>query len=91
VITVLLDTASGLAVWSAVDKPVPIATLDLRIDYLKPATPGQRLFARADCFKLTRNVAFTRALAYHSADDPIAQGIGSFMLLTPGQPPAPVR
>ena len=88
VITVLLDTASGLAVWSAVAKPVPIATLDLRIDYLKPASPGQKLYARADCFKLTRNVAFTRALAYHVADDPIAQGIGSFMLSAPGRPPA---
>ena len=85
VITTLLDTVSGLAVHAALQKFLPIATLDLRIDYLRPATPGRTLFAFAHCYKLTRNVAFTRGVAYHDdIDDPIANTAGSFMLSTSG-------
>jgi len=84
VITVLIDTASGLAIYTALDRLVPVATLDLRIDYLKPATPRRTLFARAECYKLTRNVAFTRAVAYHDPDDPVAHSAGTFMLSTAG-------
>ncbi len=81
VITTLIDTASGCAVFSALSDPVPVATLDLRIDYLKPATPREPLRADARCYRLTRNVAFTRALAYHDdPDDPVANGAGTFMV-----------
>ena len=82
-ITALLDGASGAAVFTALTEWVPIATLDLRIDYLRPAEPGKAVRATATCYKLTRNVAFTRALAYH--DDPadaIASASGTFMLST---------
>jgi acyl-coenzyme A thioesterase PaaI-like protein len=43
---------------------------------------------RATCYKLTRNVAFTRAVAFHdSEDDPIATSMGTFMIGTkPGAP-----
>ena len=81
VITTLIDSVCGIAVFAALSKFAPIATLDLRIDYLKPATPGKDLFARADCYKVTRNVAFVRATAYHDdVDDPIANSAGTFMI-----------
>jgi uncharacterized protein (TIGR00369 family) len=82
-ITALLDACSGAAVFAALPSLVPIATLDLRIDYLKPAEPGKSVIARASCYKLTRNVAFTRAVAYQ--DDPenvVAHSVGTFMLST---------
>ena len=82
-ITALLDGCSGAAVFAALTEPVPIATLDLRIDYLKPAEPGKPVIGKASCYKLTRNVAFTRAVAYQ--DDPqnvIAHSVGTFMLST---------
>lgn len=87
VITALLDATSGLAVFGALPKPMPIATLDLRIDYLRPADVGQAVIARATCYKLTRNVAFTRAVAYHTDEsDPIAQAVDTFMVGTkPGK------
>lgn len=82
-ITALLDGASGAAVFSALDELIPIATLDLRIDYLRPAEPGKAVQARATCYKLTHNVAFTRAVAYHEDEgDPIAHSVGTFMLST---------
>jgi len=82
-ITALLDACSGRAVFAELDKPVPIATLDLRIDYLRPAKPGRAVIARATCYKITRNVAFTRAVAYHDhPDDAVAHSVGTFMLQT---------
>jgi uncharacterized protein (TIGR00369 family) len=82
-ITALLDGASGAAVFAALDDFVPIATLDLRIDYLRPAEAGKAVLARATCYKLAKNVAFTRGVAYHDdPDDPIAHSVGTFMLST---------
>ena len=86
-ITALLDGASGAAVFAAMTEFIPIATLDLRIDYLRPAEAGRSVKCRATCYKTTRNVAFTRAVAYHdSPDDPIAHSVGTFMIATRGGP-----
>ena len=84
-ITTLMDACCGAAVFMKLPSPVPIATLDLRIDYLRPATAGQDVLAFATCFRLTRNVAFVRGVAYHAEtgeDDPIAAAAGAFMLAT---------
>jgi uncharacterized protein (TIGR00369 family) len=82
-ITALLDACCGSAVFNALPEPQPIATLDLRIDYLAPAEPGRDVVARADCYKVTRNVAFVRAVAYHDDDTaPIASAAGTFMIAT---------
>ena len=60
-------------------------TLDLRIDYLKPATPPKPVIAKATCYKLTKSVAFVRAVAYHDEeDDPIASSASTFMLTGKG-------
>lgn len=89
VITTLLDTVAGLSVYTVLDRMVPIATLDLRIDYLKPATPGRDVIGFAHCYRRTRNVAFVRGLAFHDdRDDPIAHAAASFMLSTAGTAPA---
>lgn len=83
VITALLDTLCGAVVMASVAEGTPLATLDLRIDYLHPATPDEAIRASAECYKVTTNVAFVRGLAYHEAiDDPIAHCTGTFMLGT---------
>lgn len=85
VITSLLDNASGIAVVCALDELVPTATLDLRIDYMRPARPHTDIFAHAHCYKVTRAIAFVRAAAYEdSEDDPVATSHGAFMLRTNG-------
>ena len=81
IITTLIDTAAGMCIYARLREYMPIATLDLRIDYLKPATPGEDVFTRATCYRVTRQIAFTRAIAYHSdPEDPIANSVGTFML-----------
>jgi uncharacterized protein (TIGR00369 family) len=85
-ITAMLDACSGMAVATVLTKAQPFATLDLRIDYVHPATPGQSVLCDAECFRLTSNVAFTRAVAHHGdANDPIASSAGTFMLATKGK------
>lgn len=82
----LLDATGGAAVFMRIKGPTPIATLDMRVDYMKPATPGKTLFAKGHCYKLTRSVAFVRAVAYHDQeDDPIAVMSGAYMLNTRGE------
>ncbi len=83
VITSLLDNACGIAVGSKTMLRGQIATLDLRIDYMKPATPREDIFAFAECYKVTKNIAFVRGLAYHTdRNDPIATCAAAFMLGT---------
>ncbi len=81
VITALLDTLAGIVVMSLVEDDVAIATLDLRIDYLRPAVPGQEIRGWMECYKITQAIAFVRGMAYHRhLEDPIAHAAGSFML-----------
>ena len=66
VITALLDTLCGLVVMTKVPEGTPLATLDLRIDYLRPATPDETIRATAECYKVTSNVAFVRGVAFNA-------------------------
>lgn len=78
----LIDTAAALAVWARRGAMLPQATLDLRLDYLRPARPGQAIRARAECYRLTRRVAFVRGTAHDGdEDDPVAHAAGTFSLL----------
>jgi uncharacterized protein (TIGR00369 family) len=84
-LTALMDSCCGMSVATMLKDPAPFATLDLRIDYVRPATPGQAVIAEAECYRMTRSVAFTRAFAHHGdAKDPIAAAAGTFMLGTKG-------
>ena len=77
----LIDTASGTAVWVKMGHFQPIVTLDLRLDYLRPATEGETVLARCECYKLTKSIGFVRGIA-HGGDPerPIAHSAATFML-----------
>lgn len=84
-VSTLLDHVGGLAVWVALGGFRPIATLDLRVDYMRAATPGRDLIAEARCYRLTSSVAFVRAWAFEDTpDDPVAAAQSAYMVESDG-------
>ena len=82
VITATMDATCGGAVFLGLREQRQIATLDLRIDYLRPATPGEDVICEGDCYRITRQIAFTRGVAHQGdADDPIASSSATFIII----------
>ena len=79
-VTTLLDQACGLAAIAGFEDPSTCATLNLSIDYMRAANPGETIIAQAHCYKATKHVAFLRAVAHDGdEDDPIATAQATFM------------
>jgi len=84
VVTSLLDHTCGMAIISASKEFMATATLDLRIDYMRPAAPRAGITAMAHCYKLTRSIAFVRAEAWDvDPGDLIATAQGAFVINRP--------
>lgn len=76
----MLDMASGLAIWTTQGEFVPIATLDLRVDYQRPARKEAAVIGRVECYRLSRSAAFVRGEAHDGdAADTVATMSGVFM------------
>jgi uncharacterized protein (TIGR00369 family) len=77
----LMDMATSLAIWIRLGRFRHQATLDLRVDYLRPAVPGRTIIGRGICYGATRSVGFVRGLAHDGdAEDPVANVTGTFMV-----------
>jgi uncharacterized protein (TIGR00369 family) len=84
VITTFLDTLCGTAAVAAMEHPTTVATIDLRIDYMRAATPQRPVLAEAqpvmrdeDIGELIRHAVFLQRVALPQI---------TFALLTPDEP-----
>ncbi|WP_176594339.1 PaaI family thioesterase [Sphingobium sp. EM0848] len=78
----LIDAAAGAAVIARTRQWRPMATLDMRVDYLRGARVGQTLHARATCHHLTRQVAFLNCEVHDGApEDRVASAAISFFFM----------
>ena len=83
VVSTLADTAGGMAVWSGVDdERSRVSTIDLRIDYLRPARL-ETLVAEATVVRLGNRVgvADVRMFNIDAPDDTIATGKGVYNIM----------
>ena len=79
----LLDMASGMSIWTASGQFTPVATLDLRVDYQRPARERSSVFGRVQCYRSTRSAFFVRGTAHDGdMDDPVATMAAVFMQIT---------
>jgi uncharacterized protein (TIGR00369 family) len=80
----LMDMALSMAIWVKLDGFRHQATLDMRVDYLRPAVPGRRIVGRGECYKVTRSIGFVRGMAHDGdEEDAVAQVTATFMFTTP--------
>lgn len=92
VISATLDAMGGLAAMAAIgarhmDEPVAarlarfakLGTIDLRIDYLRPAT-GARFTARAEVLRLGSRVASTRMEFFNQDGKLLSTGAGAYIV-----------
>jgi len=76
----MMDMATSMSIWLKRGSFQPQATLDLRVDYLRPAEPGKEVFGRGECYHLSRSIAFVRGQAHDGDPErPIAHVAGTYM------------
>ena len=82
ILTALLDSVFGLANFVAIEGVSTMATLDLRVDYLRAARSRADVIVRAHCFRKTRHIAFNAGSIWFDGheDAEIARGTASFAL-----------
>lgn len=91
VIFALLDQTCGMAISLALRaraeaegralRPGGMATLDFRLDHIRPPRPGQAVTGEAECLRINGDVAVVRGWAYEDDPaDPIAAAQAAFML-----------
>lgn len=84
-LTIIMDSVFGLAAFTALDEIMPIATINLRTDYLTDVSAGGRVICAAECIKLRGDVAYVAGnLTDEKTREQIATASGAFMIGTRG-------
>jgi uncharacterized protein (TIGR00369 family) len=76
----MMDIATGCAIWTKIGYFTSMVTVDLRIDYMRPARPRATVIGHGEVYKVTRSMFFVRGIAHDGdADDPVAHVAGQFL------------
>ncbi len=90
IVTTLVDSACGAAVLAHIGRLEPIATLDLRMDYLRAGLRDLDIHCRAECYRLSSSIAFARASVWQrDPTEPIAVAQAVFMRTQRRKPRTP--
>ncbi len=82
VLATMVDVAADFAIAAKLGRPTP--TVDLRVDYHRPAAPGD-LRARAKVVRLGGMMAVAEAELYDSAGKLVASGRGTYLTAPPAE------
>jgi uncharacterized protein (TIGR00369 family) len=79
VISTLIDTCGGFAVWTTIGLEDRVSTIDLRVDYLLPGSP-ETLIGEATVVRVGNRVAVTDIRAFHPSapERTVATGKGVY-------------
>jgi uncharacterized protein (TIGR00369 family) len=77
VLSALIDTAGGVAAWSALEGAESVSTVDLRVDFLEPARLAGPLRAEAWLTRKGNRVCHVR-VALHQDGTLVAEGVGVY-------------
>ena len=83
ILSTLIDNISGITAFTTIGTTEAVVTLDLRIDYMRPAVADQTIHVSAECYRKTANIVFIKAAAWQQADKPVAHSVSTFMLANP--------
>ncbi|WP_288367794.1 PaaI family thioesterase [uncultured Alcanivorax sp.] len=84
-IATLMDTTCGLAIFIRLGDMRPIATIDLRVDFITMPGINEAIYCKVVCFAIEGDIAYVRGEAFgRSGDDVLASVSGSFAIGTLG-------
>jgi len=83
ILTALLDSSFGLANFLATENVQSMSTIDLRVEYLRPAQSRADVIVSAECYHISRHVAFNSGRAWFDAPGKpeVARGSAAFSLI----------
>ena len=81
-VAAMVDAALGFSVHWAMPDDRSLATLDMRIDRLRPPLPRRDVLCRATCLGFDEHVAYVRGEVYHDQRaEPFAIAVGTIMFI----------
>lgn len=81
VLSAMIDTAGGGAVWTKIEPHDRVSTIDLRVDYLRKGL-AEAIFCEAKVVRIGNRVGVATATCWHESapSDPIATGTGVYSI-----------
>lgn len=81
--TIFLDTILAMTIYTRMEAFQPVATINLKTDYLEPVIAGERFAFDAHCHAIRDDVAYCNGMARRVADNrAVAHAAGTFLVGT---------